>query len=376
MFNCGKQLVKRVHNPDIFVIAINTNTELDMRVITLGFALLILSCSLFAQLEVTLVGTDHAIDFDSQINGVTGPNAFDGTGFVPNPTAGQLDSDAWSINGLNDGDMTYGGSYTTGDYARGDASTPVTSAGVYFAELSPSDRALVIQPSGSDLTPGTIELRCLNQTGQFINSISLSYEIHVRNDQDRSTDFHAGIRTERMGDYTDISDGKILASQLEYTSDAANSGPNFVQVDRDHTFTGMIIDPGEFFYIVWETDDNSGSGSRDELALDDIVINVQGVDSLILYSQNSGEQTTSVLSSTQQWSSRPSGNVQFLMYPLEEEADYQIQSGDTMIIGSNSAAIEMKDLIVQSGAQVLGESDGIASTNQRYIDVFGDVICD
>ena len=68
-------------------------------------------------------------------------NTFTGSGFAPIPSLGQLDSDLWIISGLSDGSMTYGDTRTSsGDFARGQTSNPVTTGGVYrkFGLKTPS----------------------------------------------------------------------------------------------------------------------------------------------------------------------------------------------------------------------------------------------
>ena len=90
---------------------------------------------------------------------------FTAAGFQATPTAGQLDSDIWRVIGLSDTvTPVFGGTYTTGDFARGtlaDATNPGT-AGVY----SPvGNGAIIVQPTGAELEAnGVIEARVQNTT--------------------------------------------------------------------------------------------------------------------------------------------------------------------------------------------------------------------
>ena len=44
--------------------------------------------------------------------------SFDGTGFSTSPSSGQLNSNEWRVTGMSDGDGSFGGGFTSGDFAR------------------------------------------------------------------------------------------------------------------------------------------------------------------------------------------------------------------------------------------------------------------
>ena len=46
-------------------------------------------------------------------------DGFSGLGFSPSPATGQLDSDIFCVTGLSDGNLAFGDTATTGDFARG-----------------------------------------------------------------------------------------------------------------------------------------------------------------------------------------------------------------------------------------------------------------
>jgi len=59
-------------------------------------------------------------------------NAFNGSGFSPTPSAGQLDSNVIIANGFSSGSLNFGGtSPTTGDYARGIKGAGQSTGGIY-----------------------------------------------------------------------------------------------------------------------------------------------------------------------------------------------------------------------------------------------------
>ncbi|MEM7054316.1 MAG: hypothetical protein AAF446_07170, partial [Pseudomonadota bacterium] len=81
-------------------------------------------------------------------------SGFTGTGFDANPSAGQLDSDVFIVTGFNSGTLDFGGSATSGDFARGEASGGVTTGGIYAFDIGAGNRTFGIQPGGNDFTPG------------------------------------------------------------------------------------------------------------------------------------------------------------------------------------------------------------------------------
>ncbi|NNC82399.1 MAG: T9SS type A sorting domain-containing protein [Flavobacteriales bacterium] len=343
-----------------------------------------LTCSFtgYSQLNVTTVNTDYTINFDATVPNVN-VGAFDGSGLFPFPAAGKLNSNAWEILGMSDPGGTYGGFWNSGDYARGIVvSTNPTTGGIYaYSGGGPTGRALGIQPTDLDMTPGSIELRCINNTGQIIHTVDLDYELFYRNwsinaPNDRANTFNGILRTENMGTYTDLTGGQVGPATLQFTSPGMRTNTTLVQVPMTYSFSGVAIEPGEYFYIRWETDDFSGGGDRDEFVIDDIVINVQATDSLVFYTQNTGVQSSTVGSSTTvQWSTLPVGNVTYRMFPFQDSSSLIIQSPHIVeYIGAGSGAT-FKNLIVENGAQLMSDDDGFTGF-LRYLYLHGDITCD
>ncbi len=140
-------------------------------------------------LAIVDMNTTILIDFDNTVENVNN-GQFNGSGFNPGASSGQLDADSWSLLGMSDGDLDFGESGTTGDYARGVGSGAVSTGGAYAFESSANNRSLGIQPTTGDFTPGDIILQIKNSSGMSLTSLDLSYLVYVFNDQGRSNSFN------------------------------------------------------------------------------------------------------------------------------------------------------------------------------------------
>lgn len=221
----------------------------------------------FSQLTITNNNTNYTINFDSSVSGVNAGN-FLGSGFSTSPSSGQLDADAWATTGLSDGSKDFGVNNTSGDHARGANNGGVSTGGIYGFDVGGGNRALAIQATGSDWTPGTLTLKLLNTSGTTITDMTIDYNVFIRNDQNRSNSFNLSIS------YTNSSYSGI--SSADYTSPQASTGTSWILESKNIVLSGLDIASGEDFYIRWAGSDAGGSGSRDEFALDDIVIGVSG----------------------------------------------------------------------------------------------------
>ncbi|MEI2748131.1 MAG: hypothetical protein V9E88_05165 [Ferruginibacter sp.] len=228
-----------------------------------------------AQLSLTNGTPSASIDFTNNMQTSVGSNPsqpFAGSGFEANTvTAGRLNSNAWSFTGWSDGALNYGGTRTTGDYARGATAVAVTTGGVYASRVAPAtaaDPRMMFQPGGSDFAPGTVTLRLQNNGTTIISQLALSYNLFVRNDQGRANSFNFSWSADDIT-YTDV-------ATLDYTTIEVADLLGWVQVgsspSRSTTLTGLNFTPGSYFYIRWTCEDVSGSGSRDEIGLDDISV--------------------------------------------------------------------------------------------------------
>ncbi len=326
------------------------------------FGLLSCNYSLWGQLSIGAANTDVTITFDSTVSGVNS-GVFAGSGFAPSPSAGQLDSNAWIITGMADGDTTFGGTFTSGDHARGsDVGGGVTTGGTYAFDVGSSDFALGVQPIGSDFTPGTIVLRIINNTGITVNSVSVSYEAWVNNDQARANSFNFSYSTDNSS-YTDV-------GALDITSTAAADASGFVQNDRSTTISVTLTD-GEDLYIRWSGDDVSGSGSRDEFAIDDITVNMQFTTTwdgdTSTHWETSGNWSDGVPTSTAN-AIIPSGTPSSPEIHDEtagEVTNLEIADGATLTINGNNSIVVSGDLTILGSGKMLIKSN--ATTNGSLI---------
>jgi hypothetical protein len=217
----------------------------------MALLLLLLSAFIYSQEEIPATGCAQ-ITFDD----------FTGAGFANYPAAGQLDSDEWAVEGLSDGDLGFGDSQNTGDFARGIDSNGVTTGGIYSFEVEPGNFALGVQPGASDFTPGTFSLKLVNAIGNTITKVNVKYDLWCLNNENRSNSFNFSYST----------DGNtyIELSGLDYVSmEAEDTAAVWIKTEKVISISVSIADGAEI-YLRWISDDHSGAGSRDEFAIDDI----------------------------------------------------------------------------------------------------------
>jgi hypothetical protein len=188
---------------------------------------------------------------------------FTGAGFQPSPSAGQLDSDDWAIIGFSDGTLNFGGTMTTGDYARGSSTGGVTTPGIY-GFLDGADPMFGIQPGNSDATPGALTLRVSNNTAQTLSGFQISYNVFVLNNDGRSSSVDFSYSNDDIS-YTGLPSLKVTSGQ------AADVSPAWAATAVS-TPIAISLAPAGVAYLRWATNDVAGGGGRDELGIDDIVI--------------------------------------------------------------------------------------------------------
>ena len=231
---------------------------------------------LYAQIQLT--GAAVTIDFDGT-PAEAGNGQYTGGGFDPAPAAGQLDSDAFSVLGFSDGDLNFGGTATSADFTR--TSTGATGTGGLFANTevvsnilgaASAGTRLLVQPTGGDFNPGEFIILAQNATGGPINQLQFSADICVRNDQDRNTAI--GLDYSLNG----VTYLPVLATTTTDATGTANTGVPFMICSNSGTFTLTFAAPvpnGGFVYFRITSQDAPGdtaSGSRDEFAIDNIVL--------------------------------------------------------------------------------------------------------
>jgi len=224
--------------------------------------LLLLFTSLsFSQVQLS-DGNLQTIDF----------TGYSGSGFTPTPGAGQLDSDDWAASGMSDApsSFVFGGSATTGDFARGESDGSGETTGGFYALNDGGNIRFMVQPGGSDWTPGDLTLRIQNVTGSTLSKLNVEYQVFVNNDRPRANSIIFSYSDDDAS-YTDL-------IGLNYVSPEASDANGWVlAVTRTTSITGLNIADDDFVYIRWTGDDVSGSGSRDEFAIDNILLSPQDV---------------------------------------------------------------------------------------------------
>ncbi|MEZ4920232.1 MAG: HYR domain-containing protein [Saprospiraceae bacterium] len=269
---------------------------------------------------------------------------YEGAGITDIPAPNQLCSHTWVIEGLSDGAGTLGGMHTAGDFARGNTSGGVTTGGVYTLD----NGALWLQPTDTDLTTGYVYLVLQNNTGNTVNSITLSYDILVLNDQNRASSFNVAYATGPGG----VLPGSFTAvPALDYTTPEAATGFPIVTVPQTTTITGLGLADGNSLYLRWETDDVSGSGSRDEFGLDNIVVEAVPVELTITTSSPVSMATCGDIVSIEVKVSDEFLNISSLQFGLEwDESLLEYQSHTTLEIGGAGG-----DPVIGTGDVAIGE---------------------
>lgn len=208
-----------------------------------------------AQLRLTAVGTPAIEDF----------TGYAGSGIASVPAAGQLDATTWRVTGLSAGTTTFSGSYSGGDYSRGASAGGETTGGLYaFSAQGSNNPALGVQPTSADFTPGSIVLRVQNNTGAAFGSLGVSLQACFFNDQARST----SLILEASPD--DVTYARIALS-IE-SPVAADTNPAWRCQLLAGTAAGLNLANGAFYYVRIRSIDAGGSGSRDEVAIDDVSV--------------------------------------------------------------------------------------------------------
>ncbi len=201
---------------------------------------------------------------------------FTGAGFAPTPGTGQLDSDFWRVVGASDGTLDYGGTQTGGDFARGgvsNASNP-TAGGVYAASYgSPTNTGFVIQPSAADFTspPGTVTFRVQYTGPQALNSLTFDYDALFRNNEARSTAVSFSYAVQAAATQPADSGFTTLAP-LNYATGVAADALGFQTIDLPAQTVSASVAANSYIFLRWSFTENGGSGSRDEVGFDNILV--------------------------------------------------------------------------------------------------------
>ena len=247
------------------------------QIILFSIIIIFFSLSSHGQLSITSGGTPFIIDFEDDVDGVN-IGEYLGEGFTTSPGNGQVNSNAWATTGMSDGDSDFGDTNESGDFARGHIEGDVEEGGFYsfdvYKQGSNTDHAFGFQPTEEDFTPGTITLRVVNNTGEYIVGVDIAYEVWTNNDGNFSTSCNFSYSLDNSS-FTGISALDFESRQVS-TEDIILAKPKWEVENKSLTIRDIAIPASSSLYLRWETDDIYGEpgDKRDEFALDDITVEV------------------------------------------------------------------------------------------------------
>lgn len=195
---------------------------------------------------------------------------FEGKGFSPGAesSTGRLDSNIYRLTGFAQNRFNFGDTHITGVFARGMSPAGATQEGIYSYDTGDGNRAVGIRPGGADWTPGFAAIRLMNNTGNTITSFNVSYDLYVNNDRNRANFVKFSYSLE-MDDPT-----FTFINSMYYVSPELADSNGFVRNTRSGSFD-ITVAPGEYIYLRLSGDDVSGSGGRDEFAIDNLLVTAQ-----------------------------------------------------------------------------------------------------
>jgi len=190
---------------------------------------------------------------------------FAGKGFSSSPTAGQLDSNRWLIKGLSQGDSTWGGTHDSGDFARGESPGGESTGGIYAFKIGDGNVILGVQATGTDFVQGEMIVKLENTLSVTVTDLTISYDFWYYNNENRASALAFAWSLDN-NTYTPI-------PYLPTPADAADP-PSWQMTPYSTTLTNLNLGEGEFLYLRWQGYDAGGSGSRDEIGIDNILVKV------------------------------------------------------------------------------------------------------
>ena len=185
------------------------------------------------------------------------------TGGVLNQTFTGFDGNSapvgWDATG-------FGGSGGTNGFTRLQGPSPggINTGGTYAFDIGSGNIALGVQPIAAAFTPGTYQLEIINQTGSDITQWTTSHQTFVYNDRDRSNSLSFDYSVDGGTTYLTPANAVGISTLARDTNPTWQSLVNFSQTLTD------VIPAGGSVILRWTGDDVSGSGTRDEFAVDDV----------------------------------------------------------------------------------------------------------
>ena len=207
-------------------------------------------------------------------------DSYTASGLNPGGTGGALDSNVFRISGLN-GPTTsnYGDTSTAADYSRGllAVTADPSTAGLYSgvtANSGAGDHALLIQPTGAEFdVNGFVEMRVQNTTANVVTGLSLAFNWVYHNNEPRADDLALAYSTDGVN-FT-----VVPSANLNTPAAASTASPvPFTYTQENVTLpAGTAVAPGAYVYFRFEHVASTGSGSRDEVGIDNVAVSYAGV---------------------------------------------------------------------------------------------------
>ncbi|MFT5446854.1 MAG: hypothetical protein ACI9DC_002029 [Gammaproteobacteria bacterium] len=235
-----------------------------IRILLLGTWLLVSSCGVAATTFIEESFTDYA-----------------GLGLSPGGSGGTLDSQQWRVFGASSGDSIFGEHTVQSDFARGVTDGGVRTGGLYAVSLPDGKRALGVQATAADFTPGALLWALTNPTDRWLNHLALSLELWWLNDGARSTAIDTlfssdGSNWDLLAREQTPSASDDLGWQFRTLSVPIGGLPGRATAQADLTQRHTLA-PGAPFWLRWQFADGAGGGSRDEFALTSLRVHAQGL---------------------------------------------------------------------------------------------------
>ncbi len=199
---------------------------------------------------------------------------YDGSGFNPEPAAGQLDSDDWSVTLSNALQFDFGETAEGNGsvFAWGLSQGGEDDGGIWAFDVDGAGLiALGVQPTNNLFTPGQIALRLANNTGEEISEFQIEYTVWINNDVN-------GANTFNLMQSADNETYTLVGDELPSTGPSDDLGFVANEVTVLVTPEAPIPDEAQY-YLAWAGDDGAGVGGdfRDEFGLADITIRLLNV---------------------------------------------------------------------------------------------------
>jgi hypothetical protein len=146
---------------------------------------------------------------------------------------------------------------------RGLSDGNITTGGCYAWNAGESNTALGYQPTSDEFTPGWFQITFSNTSSRAYRYLEISYDAVMLNNADRSSKIEVQIIL--------TNGGSIQLPQLSCSSPSLRStSPQWTRTPlRTQIKVPHPVEPGQTFALRWCSDDNGGSGSRDEIGIDD-----------------------------------------------------------------------------------------------------------